>query len=98
MAKLFESRIIGEYRRRDKSMRAVYQKARKLKDQNMISESEKFQLHYETLLEELESFYKKYRDSLVKFGIIPMPPLKIELTDTELDIIKDVQKKQGLRF
>lgn len=79
-------------------MRIIKRKAKKLRDQNMISESKKFQMHYETLLAEIEIFYKKYRDSLVKFGITPKLPLKIELTTSELDIIKNVQKKQGLRF
>ena len=78
-------------------MRTVFDKARKLKDQNMISESKKFQLHYETLLSELEAFYKKYREPLIKFGIAPKPPLKIELTESELDIIKEIQKKHGLK-
>ena len=98
MDDLFESRIIGEYRRRDKSMRVVLQKAQSLRDQNMISESENFQRHHETLLAELEIFYKKYRNTLVKFGFLPTPPLQIELTSTELDIIKSTQKKHGLRF
>ena len=78
-------------------MRTVFDKARKLKDQNMISEYKKFQLHYETLLSELEAFYKKYREPLIKFGITPKPPLKIELTESELDILKEIQKKHGLK-
>lgn len=98
MNELFESRIIGEYRRRDKSMRVVLQKAKSLRDQHMISESENFQRHHETLLAELEIFYKKYRDTLVKFGFLPKPPLRIEFTSAELDIIKSIQKKHGLRF
>ena len=98
MSDLFEARIIGEYRRRDKSMRIVQQKARTLRDHHMIQESEKFQQHYETLLSELEIFYQKYRNSLVKFGIPPKLPLKIELTASELAIIKAMQKAHGLRF
>lgn len=98
MSDLFEARIIGEYRRRDKSMRVVRQKAKTLRDQHMIPESKKFQQHYETLLSELEMFYQKYRNILVKFGIAPKFPLKIELTASELDILKAAQKEYGLRF
>jgi hypothetical protein len=64
----------------------------------MLSESKKFQVHYETLLSELEIFYKKYRDTMVKFGIAPKIPLKIELSTAELSTIKSVQKKHGLKF
>jgi len=96
MDDVLEIRIVGEYRTRDKSMRIVQQKAKTLKNNNMVSESKKFQVHYETLLSELEIFYKKYRDTMVKFGIVPKIPLKIELSSDELDAIKAVQKKHVL--
>ena len=98
MDDVLEIRIVGEYRIRDKSMRIVQQKAKTLKSNNMVSESKKFQVHYETLLSELEIFYKKYRDTLVKFGIAPKSPLKIKLSSDELSTIKAVQKKHGLKF
>jgi|SaaInlV_150m_DNA_5_1039734.scaffolds.fasta_scaffold19320_2 hypothetical protein len=98
MDDVLEIRIVGEYRVRDKSMRIVQQKAKTLKNNNMVSESKKFQVHYETLLAELEVFYKKYRDTMVKFGIAPKLPLKVELSSAELSTIKAVQKKHGLKF
>ena len=98
MDDVLEIRIVGEYRIRDKSMRIIKKKAKTLKNNNMVSESKKFQLHYETLLAELEVFYKKYRDTMVKFGIAPKLPLKIELSSAEIDTIKAVQKKHGLKF
>ena len=98
MDNILEIRIVGEYRVRDKSMRIVQQKAKTLKSNNMVLESKKFQVHYETLLSELEVFYKKYRDTMVKFGIAPKLPLKIELSTDELVAIKAVQKKHGLKF
>ena len=79
-------------------MRVIQQKAKTLRNQHMIPESEKFQQHYETLLAELEMFYQKYRNSLVKSGIAPKFPLRIELTAPELAIIKAMQKEHGLRF
>ena len=98
MDDVLEIRIVGEYRIRDKSMRIIKKKAKTLKNNNMVSESKKFQVHYETLLSELEIFYKKYRDTLVKFGIAPKSPLKIKLSSDELSTIKAVQKKHGLKF
>ena len=98
MDDVLEIRIVGEYRIRDKSMRIIKKKAKTLKNKNMVSESKKFQVHYETLLSELEVFYKKYRDTMVKFGIAPKLPLKIELSTDELVAIKAVQKKHGLKF
>ena len=81
----FEIRILGEYGRRYKQLITMQQKARKLRDLGMIKESNGIQELFELLLNEIEAYYRKYRAILVKYGVLPKPPLMIDdLTAAEI--------------
>ena len=81
-----ELRILAEYNRRFKQMKITQKKANKLRDIEMSKEAKKFQDLVKMLLVEIEAYYKKYRNVLTKYGILPEPPLEIDITKEEREI------------
>ena len=97
----FEIRILGEYQRRSKKLKTIQKKAAHLKDMDMKKESKEFQELFELQLNELEAYYRKFRTTLVKYGVLPVAPLFIDdITEKErttaTDWLYSHRKKYGI--
>lgn len=93
----FEMRILAEYNRRFKQLDVVGKKAGRLKDLEMTKEANEVRSHFELLLTEIEAYYKKYRQTLVKYGVLPQYPLEIELSKDEKDTAAAWQREHRKR-
>lgn len=96
-----ELRILAEYNRRFKQMKITQKKVNKLRGMEMDKEAKKMQGSVELLLEEIQAYYRKYRKVLIKYGVLPEPPLEInDITKEERDIATTWQnahrKKYGI--
>lgn len=78
-----ELRILAEYNRRFKQMKITQKKVNKLRDIEMDEEAKKIQELVKMLLGEIEAYYRKYRNVLTKYGVLPEPPLEIDITKEE---------------
>ena len=94
----FERRIIAEWKRRSAKLPVVKSKAEMLRNRELQKEANAAFRHFELLVNELEAFYTQYREVLVKYGIVPKEPLKIMLTEKELDIANHWQQEHHKKF
>lgn len=72
-----ELRILAEYNRRLKQMKITQKKANKLQDMEMDKDAKKIQGLVKLRIDEIEAYYRKYRKVLIKYGVLPEPPLEI---------------------
>lgn len=72
-------------------------KAGRLKDLEMTKEAKEVRSHFELLLSEIEAYYKKYRQTLVKYGVLPQYPLEIKLSEDEKNTAISWQRQHRKR-
>lgn len=94
-----ELRILAEYNRRFKQLKITQKKVNRLRNHEMDEEAKKIQDLVKLLLEEIQAYFRTYRKTLTKYGILPEYPLEInDITKEERDTATAWQKAHRKKY
>lgn len=94
-----ELRVLAEYNRRLKQLKITQKKVNNLRNHEMDKEANKVQDLVKLLVEEIEAYFRTYRKTLTKYGILPEYPLEInDITKEERETATAWQKAHRQKY